>query len=109
MKCLIWQQIQILLGMNCSAFETEHFLIVLVTDLKKINYFFTFFSVEQVKGSDEMKEKIIKASKQARFSCSQDLLPDYQTNIIVDKYLNNYNEPQVQSNGKWFSLFECFV
>ncbi|XP_073992404.1 ABC transporter G family member E23 isoform X2 [Rhodnius prolixus] len=58
------------------------------------------FILEQVKGSDEMKEKIIKASKQARFSCSQDLLPDYQTNIIVDKYLNNYNEPQVQSNGQ---------
>jgi hypothetical protein len=62
-----------------------------------------FFSVEQVKGSEEMKEKIIAASKDARSlpDYPQELLPDYFTNsvTICDKYLNNYQESHLHTNG----------
>jgi hypothetical protein len=61
------------------------------------------FSVEQVKGSEEMKEKIIAASKDARNlpDYPQELLPDYFTNsvTICDKYLNNYQESHLHTNG----------
>ncbi|KAJ9578181.1 hypothetical protein L9F63_005570, partial [Diploptera punctata] len=59
--------------------------------------------VEQVKGSEEMKEKIIAASKDARSlpDYPQELLPEYFTNsvAICDKYLNNYQESHLQTNG----------
>jgi hypothetical protein len=59
--------------------------------------------VEQVKGSEEMKEKIIAASKDARSlpDYPQELLPDYFTNsvTICDKYLNNYQESHLHTNG----------
>jgi len=65
-------------------------------------------SVEQVKGSEEMKEKIIAASKDARSlpDYPQELLPDYFTNsvTICDKYLNNYQESHLQTNGTVFTL-----
>lgn len=61
------------------------------------------FILEQVKGSEEMKEKIIAASKDARSlpDYPQELLPDYFTNsvTICDKYLNNYQESHLQTNG----------
>ncbi|XP_021919484.1 ABC transporter G family member 9 isoform X2 [Zootermopsis nevadensis] len=61
------------------------------------------FILEQVKGSEEMKEKIIAASKDARSQPDypQELLPDYFTNsvTICDKYLNNYQESHLQTNG----------
>jgi hypothetical protein len=64
---------------------------------------FSLISVEQVKGSEEMKEKIIAASKDARSlpDYPQELLPDYFTNsaTICDKYLNNYQESHLQTNG----------
>jgi hypothetical protein len=59
--------------------------------------------VEQVKGSEEMKEKIIAASKDARSlpDYPQELLPGYFTNsvTICDKYLNNYQESHLHTNG----------
>uniref|UniRef100_A0A0K8S5Y2 ABC transporter domain-containing protein n=1 Tax=Lygus hesperus TaxID=30085 RepID=A0A0K8S5Y2_LYGHE len=61
------------------------------------------FILEQVKGSEEMKEKIISASKEARLrpDYPQELLPEYFTqNNICDKYLNNYNDSQVHTNVK---------
>jgi len=64
--------------------------------------------VEQVKGSEEMKEKIIAASKDARSlpDYPQELLPDYFTNsvTICDKYLNNYQESHLQTNGTVFTV-----
>jgi hypothetical protein len=61
------------------------------------------FSVEQVKGSEEMKEKIIAAARDARSlpDYPQELLPDYFTNsvTICDKYLNNYQESHLHTNG----------
>ncbi|XP_021919485.1 ABC transporter G family member 9 isoform X3 [Zootermopsis nevadensis] len=61
------------------------------------------FILEQVKGSEEMKEKIIAASKDARSQPDypQELLPDYFTNsvTICDKYLNNYQESHLQTNA----------
>lgn len=59
--------------------------------------------VEQVKGSEEMKEKIIAASREARLRADypHELLPDYFNPTICDKFLNNYHETQIhQSNGK---------
>jgi hypothetical protein len=67
--------------------------------------------VEQVKGSEEMKEKIIAAARDARSlpDYPQELLPDYFTNsvTICDKYLNNYQESHLHTNGmvaKHFSV-----
>ncbi|XP_069705166.1 uncharacterized protein E23 isoform X3 [Periplaneta americana] len=61
------------------------------------------FILEQVKGSEEMKEKIIAASKDARSlpDYPQELLPDYFTNsvTICDKYLHNYQESHLQANA----------
>ncbi|XP_068081100.1 uncharacterized protein E23 [Anabrus simplex] len=61
------------------------------------------FILEQVKGSEEMKEKIIAASKDARNlpDYPQELLPDYFTNSsnICDKYIHNYQESHLQTNG----------
>ncbi|PSN36821.1 ABC transporter G family member 14 [Blattella germanica] len=60
------------------------------------------FILEQVKGSEEMKEKIIAASKDARSlpDYPQELLPDFFTNsVICDKYLNNYQESHLQTNA----------
>jgi len=55
-----------------------------------------------------MKEKIIAASKDARSlpDYPQELLPDYFTNsvTICDKYLNNYQESHLQTNGTVFTL-----
>lgn len=65
-------------------------------------------SVEQVKGSEEMKEKIIAASREARLrpDYPQELLPDYFNNSICDKYLNNYHENHhhIHSNGNSNSM-----
>ncbi|XP_014258500.1 ABC transporter G family member 14 [Cimex lectularius] len=61
------------------------------------------FILEQVKGSEEMKEKIISASREARLrpDYPQELLPEYfGQNNVCDKYLNNYNESQINSNGQ---------
>nr|CAD7200291.1 unnamed protein product [Timema douglasi] len=61
------------------------------------------FILEQVKGSEEMKEKIIAASKDARRlpDYPQELLPEYFSNTVTlcDKYLNNYQESHIHSNG----------
>ncbi|KAF4518901.1 hypothetical protein B566_EDAN006739 [Ephemera danica] len=61
------------------------------------------FILEQVKGPDELRDKIIQASKQARSQPDypQELLPDFVPNsvTICDKYLNNYQESRLQSNG----------
>nr|CAD7392191.1 unnamed protein product [Timema cristinae] len=66
-------------------------------------------TVEQVKGSEEMKEKIIAASKDARRlpDYPQELLPEYFSNTVTlcDKYLNNYQESHIHSNGLTFFLF----
>lgn len=55
------------------------------------------FLVEQVKGSEEMKEKIIAAAREARRSPEypQELLPDL-SNSVCDRYLNNYQNNHVQ-------------
>ncbi|XP_063242998.1 uncharacterized protein LOC134542563 isoform X2 [Bacillus rossius redtenbacheri] len=69
------------------------------------------FILEQVKGSEEMKEKIIAASKEARRlpDYPQELLPEYYTNsvTICDKYLNNYQESHLQNNGHAISNNGC--
>lgn len=63
-----------------------------------------FFPVEQVKGSDEMKEKIIAAARDSRRAPDypQELLPDNFNNTVnaCDRYLNNYQTNHVQSKGK---------
>ncbi|CAB3380406.1 Hypothetical predicted protein [Cloeon dipterum] len=58
------------------------------------------FILEQVKGSDELRERIISASRQARNQPDypQELLPDFVPNSICDnKYM--YQESRLQSNG----------
>ncbi|KAG8297731.1 hypothetical protein J6590_030242 [Homalodisca vitripennis] len=59
------------------------------------------FILEQVKGSEEMKEKIITASREMRLrpDYPPELKPDYFNHSICDKYLNNYHENHVHSNG----------
>lgn len=68
-----------------------------------INILFYYDSVEQVKGSEEMKEKIIAASKEARLQPDypQELLPDYYNQNLCDKYINHFhNSPDhIHSNG----------
>jgi len=57
-------------------------------------------AVEQVKGSDELRDRIIQASRQARNQPDypQELLPDFVPNSICDnKYL--YQESRLHSNG----------
>lgn len=60
--------------------------------------------MEQVKGPEELRERIIQASKQARNQPDypQELLPDFVPNTVTicDKYLNNYQKSHIQSNGK---------
>lgn len=68
------------------------------------------FILEQVKGSEEMKEKIIAASREARLRADypHELLPDYFNPTICDKFLNNYHETQIhQSNGQVGSGCGC--
>ncbi|BES91925.1 ABC transporter G family member [Nesidiocoris tenuis] len=60
------------------------------------------FILEQVKGSEEMKEKIVSASKESRLrpDYPQELQPEYfSQNNICDKYLNNFNDSQIHTNG----------
>lgn len=54
--------------------------------------------MEQVKGSEEMKEKIVAASREARLrpDYPQELLPEYFNQSM---YLNNYHESHLHSNG----------
>nr|AIN44120.1 ATP-binding cassette sub-family G member 22-like protein [Laodelphax striatellus] len=56
------------------------------------------FILEQVKGSEEMKEKIITAAREARFrpNYPQELMPEYFNQSM---YLNNYHESHLHSNG----------
>ncbi|XP_075234120.1 ABC transporter G family member E23 isoform X2 [Lycorma delicatula] len=56
------------------------------------------FILEQVKGSEEMKEKIVAASREARLrpDYPQELLPEYFNQSM---YLNNYHESHLHSNG----------
>ncbi|CAB0004463.1 unnamed protein product, partial [Nesidiocoris tenuis] len=64
-------------------------------------------SVEQVKGSEEMKEKIVSASKESRLrpDYPQELQPEYfSQNNICDKYLNNFNDSQIHTNGKIWAV-----
>lgn len=61
------------------------------------------FILEQVKGSEEMKEKIIAAAKESRRAPDypQELLPDYFNNTACDRYSNNYhvqNKSNVANN-----------
>jgi len=104
----------------CSSFSffMVHFVCCYILHLSSVLCRYTSFkthtnrlcslSVEQVKGSEEMKEKIIAASKDARSlpDYPQELLPDYFTNsvTICDKYLNNYQESHLQTNGTVFTL-----
>lgn len=55
--------------------------------------------MEQVKGSEEMKEKIIAAARESRRAPDypQELLPDYFNNSTCDRYSNNYH---VQNKSK---------
>lgn len=57
--------------------------------------------MEQVKGSEEMKEKIIAAAREARRSPEypQELLPDL-SNSVCDRYLNNYQNNHVQGKDE---------
>jgi len=59
------------------------------------------FILEQVKGSEEMKEKIIAASRDMRLrpDYPPELQPEYFNHSICDKYLNNYHENHLHSNG----------
>ncbi|KAK6626792.1 hypothetical protein RUM44_009269 [Polyplax serrata] len=60
------------------------------------------FILEQVKGSEEMKEKIIAAAKESGKGPDypQELLPDNFTSVnACDRYLNNYQSNHVQSKG----------
>lgn len=63
-----------------------------------INSILNCFTVQQVKGSEEMKEKIIAASREARSrpDYPQELLPE---NFNQSLYLNNYHESHLHSNG----------
>lgn len=55
------------------------------------------FIVEQVKGTEEMKQKIIAAAKRAQDDYyHQELL---NVNCTCDKYLNNYQHNHNNSNG----------
>lgn len=60
------------------------------------------FILEQVKGSEEMKEKIIAASKDARRlpDYPQELLPEYYSNSIniCDKYVPKYDDSHLPAN-----------
>ena len=61
--------------------------------------------MEQVKGSEEMKEKIIAAAKESRKGSDypQELLPDNFTSVnACDRYLNNYQSNHVQNKGENF-------
>lgn len=57
--------------------------------------------VEQVKGSEEMKEKILTASRDMRLrpDYPPELQPEFFNHSICDKYLNNYHENHLHSNG----------
>ncbi|KAK7871226.1 hypothetical protein R5R35_001089 [Gryllus longicercus] len=62
------------------------------------------FILEQVKGSEEMKEKIIAASKDARRlpDYPQELLPEYYSNSVnvCDKYtMPKYDDSHLPANG----------
>lgn len=60
------------------------------------------FAVEQIKGSEEVKEKILAASQEARLSSDYpvELRPNYFSNSICDKYLSNYHTNSLHSIGK---------
>lgn len=77
---------------------------ILSINPSNVFFFLLFISVEQVKGPEELRERIIQASKQARNQPDypQELLPDFVPNsvTICDKYLNNYQESHLQSNGE---------
>lgn len=50
-----------------------------------------------------MKEKIIAASQEARLrpDYPPELHPDYVNQSLCDKYLNNYHENHLNSNGSF--------
>ena len=58
--------------------------------------------MEQVKGSEEMKEKILKASRESRMQPDypHELQTDLYGNEICHQYLNNYNHSHMRINGK---------
>lgn len=62
-----------------------------------------------MKGSDEMKEKIIAASAEARLQSDypQELLPEYFNNQSL--YLNNYHESHLHSNGMSSFLYKLVI
>ncbi|CAH0390402.1 unnamed protein product [Bemisia tabaci] len=59
------------------------------------------FIMEQIKGSEEVKEKILAASQEARLSSDYpvELRPNYFSNSICDKYLSNYHTNSLHSIG----------
>jgi len=59
-----------------------------------------FFTVEQVKGPEEMKEKIIAAAREARSTSQFSHLPHLPdvSNSVCDNYLN-YRNNHVQRKG----------
>ncbi|XP_065216913.1 uncharacterized protein E23 isoform X2 [Planococcus citri] len=59
------------------------------------------FILEQVKGTEEMKEKILKASKEARMhpDYPHELQQDLYGNALCHQYLNNYDHNRIRVNG----------
>lgn len=56
------------------------------------------FTVEQVKGTEEMKQKIITAAKRAQDDYYNQL-EMLHLSCTCDKYLNNYRQNHNHSNG----------
>lgn len=59
-----------------------------------------------------MKEKIVSASKESRLrpDYPQELQPEYfSQNNICDKYLNNFNDSQIHTNGKIWAMWYNIV
>lgn len=59
------------------------------------------FSVEQVKGSDETREKILKASREARLRSDypSELQAELFNNSICDQYYNFQPQHHIRANG----------